>query len=50
MQLVEIERRFRLFRAAWRLNPKVYHHGRKLSVYQYLVVCQEKISIYCGIK
>jgi hypothetical protein len=50
MQLVETEQRFRPFRIAWRLNPKMYHYGRNAFIYQYLVVCQEKISIYWGIK
>jgi len=50
MQLVETEQKFCSFRVAWPFNPKMYHDGRKLSVYQYLEVCQEIISIYCGIK
>jgi len=50
MQLVETKQIFHSFRVAWTFNPKMYHDGRKLSVYQYLEVCQEKISIYWGIE
>jgi len=51
MQFVETEQKLYSFRVAWPFNPKMYHYGRKkLSVYQYVEVCQEKISIYWGIK